>query len=66
MFIPTESEKHAKMFHLQYNVVKDCYCRVNSNQETIPGWEKGVWKSESVFRKEEQDWHMVSVDLFNF
>uniref|UniRef100_A0A4W4H6J3 Peptide-N(4)-(N-acetyl-beta-glucosaminyl)asparagine amidase n=1 Tax=Electrophorus electricus TaxID=8005 RepID=A0A4W4H6J3_ELEEL len=59
VFIPTESEKRAKLFHLQYNVTKDCYCRVLSGQEKIPGWETGVWKRESVFRKEEHDWQMV-------
>ncbi|KAM9434363.1 peptide-N(4)-(N-acetyl-beta-glucosaminyl)asparagine amidase isoform 1-T1 [Clarias gariepinus] len=59
VFIPTESEKQAKTFHLQYNVVTDCYCRLHNNQEKIPGWENGVWKNESVFKKEEQDWKMV-------
>ncbi|KAI5607732.1 peptide-N(4)-(N-acetyl-beta-glucosaminyl)asparagine amidase [Silurus asotus] len=59
VFIPTESEKRAKTFHLQYNVTKDCYCRVHNDQEKIQGWEKGVWKNECVFRKEEPDWQMV-------
>ncbi|KAG7325754.1 hypothetical protein KOW79_010679 [Hemibagrus wyckioides] len=59
VFIPTESEKKAKTFHLQYNMAKDCYYRVHNNQEKIPGWENGVWKNESVFRKEEHDWKMV-------
>lgn len=63
VFIPTESEKRAKTFHLTYNVTKDCYCRVHNNQEEIPGWEKGVYKNESVLRKEERDWQMVSVNL---
>lgn len=63
VFIPTESEKRAKTFHLKYNVTKDCYCRVHNNQEEIPGWEKGVYKNESVLRKEERDWQMVSVNL---
>lgn len=44
-------------------MVTDCYCRVHNNQEKILGWEKGVWKNESVFRKEEHDWQMVSVNL---
>uniref|UniRef100_A0AAR2LKG1 Peptide-N(4)-(N-acetyl-beta-glucosaminyl)asparagine amidase n=1 Tax=Pygocentrus nattereri TaxID=42514 RepID=A0AAR2LKG1_PYGNA len=59
VFIPTESERQVKLFHLQYNVTKDCYCRVHSGQEEIPGWETGAWKSESVFRKEEHDWQTV-------
>ncbi|KAK2864603.1 hypothetical protein Q7C36_003757 [Tachysurus vachellii] len=59
VFIPTESEKKAKTFQLQYNVAKDCYCRVHNNQEKILGWKNGVWKNESVFRKEEHDWEMV-------
>ncbi|XP_036423576.1 peptide-N(4)-(N-acetyl-beta-glucosaminyl)asparagine amidase [Colossoma macropomum] len=59
VFIPTESEKGVKLFHLQYNVTKDCYFRVHNGQEEIPRWETGTWKSESVFRKEEHDWQMV-------
>ncbi|KAI4882605.1 hypothetical protein NFI96_032809, partial [Prochilodus magdalenae] len=59
VFIPTESEKLVKLFQLQYNVTKDCYYRVHNDQEEILGWEKGTWKNESVFRKEEHDWQMV-------
>ncbi|XP_062845921.1 peptide-N(4)-(N-acetyl-beta-glucosaminyl)asparagine amidase [Trichomycterus rosablanca] len=59
VFIPTEPEKCAKLFHLQYNVTKDSYCRVHNGAEKIQGWENAVWKNESVFRKEEQDWQMV-------
>uniref|UniRef100_W5KU87 Peptide-N(4)-(N-acetyl-beta-glucosaminyl)asparagine amidase n=1 Tax=Astyanax mexicanus TaxID=7994 RepID=W5KU87_ASTMX len=59
VFIPTETEKRVKLFHLQYNITKDCYCRVSNDQEKIPGWEKCVWSNESVFRKEEHDWQIV-------
>lgn len=59
VFIPTESEKSAKLFQLQYYVTKDSYCRVHNGAEKIQGWEKAAWKNESVFRKEENDWKMV-------
>uniref|UniRef100_A0A8I5U998 Peptide-N(4)-(N-acetyl-beta-glucosaminyl)asparagine amidase n=1 Tax=Pongo abelii TaxID=9601 RepID=A0A8I5U998_PONAB len=58
-FIPCENEKISKQLHLCYNIVKDCYVRVSNNNETISGWENGVWKMESIFRKVETDWHMV-------
>ncbi|XP_027727944.1 peptide-N(4)-(N-acetyl-beta-glucosaminyl)asparagine amidase isoform X2 [Vombatus ursinus] len=59
VFIPSEDEKMAKLFHLTYNPVDDCYVRVSSSNEKISGWENGVWKMESVFRKVEADWKMV-------
>ncbi|XP_066530693.1 peptide-N(4)-(N-acetyl-beta-glucosaminyl)asparagine amidase isoform X2 [Hoplias malabaricus] len=59
VFIPTESEKDVKLFHLQYNPTKDTYCRVHNGKEEINGWEGCVWKQECVFRKEEQDWQTV-------
>ncbi|XP_032123862.1 peptide-N(4)-(N-acetyl-beta-glucosaminyl)asparagine amidase isoform X2 [Sapajus apella] len=58
-FIPSENEKISKQLLLCYNIVKDCYVRVSNNNQTISGWENGVWKMESVFRKVETDWHMV-------
>ncbi|XP_004754401.1 peptide-N(4)-(N-acetyl-beta-glucosaminyl)asparagine amidase isoform X3 [Mustela putorius furo] len=59
LFIPSENEKISKQFHLCYNIVKDCYVRVSNNNQTISGWEHGVWKMESIFRKVETDWNMV-------
>lgn len=58
-FIPSENEKISKQLHLCYNIVKDHYIRVSNNNETISGWENGVWKMESMFRKVETDWNMV-------
>ncbi|XP_010356309.1 peptide-N(4)-(N-acetyl-beta-glucosaminyl)asparagine amidase isoform X2 [Rhinopithecus roxellana] len=58
-FIPSENEKISKQLHLCYNIVKDRYIRVSNNNQTISGWENGVWKMESIFRKVETDWHMV-------
>ncbi|XP_074051785.1 peptide-N(4)-(N-acetyl-beta-glucosaminyl)asparagine amidase [Macrotis lagotis] len=59
VFIPSEDEKMAKLFHLTYNPVDDCYVRISSSNEKISGWENGVWKMESIFRKVETDWKMV-------
>uniref|UniRef100_A0A8C9UPJ6 Peptide-N(4)-(N-acetyl-beta-glucosaminyl)asparagine amidase n=1 Tax=Spermophilus dauricus TaxID=99837 RepID=A0A8C9UPJ6_SPEDA len=59
LFIPSESEKISKQLHLCYNIVKDQYVRVSNNSQTISGWENGVWKMESIFRKVETDWNMV-------
>ncbi|XP_031796235.1 peptide-N(4)-(N-acetyl-beta-glucosaminyl)asparagine amidase [Sarcophilus harrisii] len=59
VFRPSGEEKMAKLFHLTYNPVDDCYVRVSSNNDKISGWESGVWKMESVFRKVETDWKMV-------
>lgn len=39
--------------------MKDGYVRVSNNNQTISGWENGVWKMESIFRKVETDWNMV-------
>ncbi|RXM29143.1 Peptide-N(4)-(N-acetyl-beta-glucosaminyl)asparagine amidase [Acipenser ruthenus] len=61
VFIPSENEKTQKSFHLQYNIAKDHYIRVSNNQEELSGWEKGTWKTESVFRKLETDWQMVYI-----
>ncbi|XP_030668109.1 peptide-N(4)-(N-acetyl-beta-glucosaminyl)asparagine amidase isoform X2 [Nomascus leucogenys] len=58
-FIPCENEKISKQLHLCYDIVKDRYVRVSNNNQTISGWENGVWKMESIFRKVETDWHMV-------
>ncbi|XP_012641715.2 peptide-N(4)-(N-acetyl-beta-glucosaminyl)asparagine amidase isoform X2 [Microcebus murinus] len=59
LFIPSENEKISKQLHLCYNIVKDHYVRVSNNNQTISGWENGVWKMESIFRKVETDWNMV-------
>ncbi|XP_053525155.1 peptide-N(4)-(N-acetyl-beta-glucosaminyl)asparagine amidase isoform X3 [Artibeus jamaicensis] len=59
VFIPSENEKISKQLHLCYNIVKDHYVRVSNNNDTISGWENGVWKMESIFRKIEKDWNMV-------
>ncbi|KAM9187881.1 peptide-N(4)-(N-acetyl-beta-glucosaminyl)asparagine amidase isoform 1-T1 [Dugong dugon] len=59
VFIPSENEKISKQLHLCYNIVKDGYIRVSENNQAISGWENGVWKMESVFRKVETDWNMV-------
>ncbi|XP_066441524.1 peptide-N(4)-(N-acetyl-beta-glucosaminyl)asparagine amidase [Eleutherodactylus coqui] len=58
VFVPTEKEKTDKRFHLQYNIVDDRYTRV-LNDEEISGWENGVYMTESVCRKVEDDWKMV-------
>ncbi|XP_072139264.1 peptide-N(4)-(N-acetyl-beta-glucosaminyl)asparagine amidase [Mobula birostris] len=60
-FTATDKEKAAKLFHLKYNAAEDHYVRVSNNNEVIKGWEKGVWKMDSVFRKVEQDWKMVYI-----
>uniref|UniRef100_A0A8U7M6M3 Peptide-N(4)-(N-acetyl-beta-glucosaminyl)asparagine amidase n=1 Tax=Corvus moneduloides TaxID=1196302 RepID=A0A8U7M6M3_CORMO len=59
VFIPSEKEKTSKLFHLIYNVIDDSYTRVSNNNEKIHGWEAGVWKAESIWRKVETDWKMV-------
>ncbi|XP_060990836.1 peptide-N(4)-(N-acetyl-beta-glucosaminyl)asparagine amidase isoform X1 [Dama dama] len=59
LFIPSENEKISKQLHLCYNIVKNYYVRVSSNNQTISGWENGVWRMESIFRKVETDWNMV-------
>ncbi|KAM9164953.1 peptide-N(4)-(N-acetyl-beta-glucosaminyl)asparagine amidase isoform 2-T2 [Pangshura tecta] len=59
IFIPTGKEKTSKLFHLSYNIVEDSYTRVSNSNEKITGWDKGVWKMESLWRKVEMDWKMV-------
>ncbi|KAJ7991465.1 hypothetical protein DPEC_G00284140 [Dallia pectoralis] len=59
VFVPTEKEKSRKVFHLRYSSTKDRYWRVFSDNEVIQGWDKAVWRKESVFRKLENDWQMV-------
>ncbi|XP_032091416.1 peptide-N(4)-(N-acetyl-beta-glucosaminyl)asparagine amidase [Thamnophis elegans] len=59
VFIPTIKEKTSKLFHLNYNIVEDCYTRISNNNEKINGWENGVWKMDSLWRKIESDWKMV-------
>lgn len=64
VFIPLESERQKKLFHIAYNVAKDCYFRLSNGSETIPGWHRGAWRKENVFRKEENDWQMVCFFVF--
>ncbi|XP_060637885.2 peptide-N(4)-(N-acetyl-beta-glucosaminyl)asparagine amidase [Anolis sagrei] len=59
IFTPTVKEKASKLLHLRYNIVKDCYTRISNNNENIDGWEKGVWRMDSLSRKVESDWKMV-------
>ncbi|XP_025901319.1 peptide-N(4)-(N-acetyl-beta-glucosaminyl)asparagine amidase isoform X2 [Nothoprocta perdicaria] len=59
IFTPSEKEKTSKLFHLTYNVVEDSYTRISNNNEKITGWEAGVWKADSIWRKVETDWKMV-------
>lgn len=59
IFVPSEKEKTSKLFHLTYNIVEDSYIRISNNNEKITGWEAGVWKVESIWRKVETDWKMV-------
>ncbi|XP_060990837.1 peptide-N(4)-(N-acetyl-beta-glucosaminyl)asparagine amidase isoform X2 [Dama dama] len=61
LFIPSENEKISKQLHLCYNIVKNYYVRVSSNNQTISGWENGVWRMESIFRKVETDWNMIKL-----
>lgn len=61
VFIPSEKEKTSKLFHLVYNVVDDSYTRISNNTEKISGWEAGVWKAVSIWRKVEADWKMVRI-----
>lgn len=60
VFAPTEKEKAAKRIHLQYNIVDDHYTRVSNGNEVIAGWQNGSWINESIYRKVENDWKMVS------
>ncbi|XP_008117467.1 peptide-N(4)-(N-acetyl-beta-glucosaminyl)asparagine amidase [Anolis carolinensis] len=59
IFTPTVQEKTSKLLHLTYNIVEDCYTRISNNNEKIDGWEKGVWRMDSLSRKVESDWKMV-------
>ncbi|XP_011479384.1 peptide-N(4)-(N-acetyl-beta-glucosaminyl)asparagine amidase [Oryzias latipes] len=61
VFSPTETEKGNKLLHVRYSAIKDQYCRVSNDNETIPGWDGCLWTKESVFRKEECDWQMVYI-----
>lgn len=53
----------SKLFHLTYNIVEDSYTRISNNNEKITGWETGVWKAESIWRKVETDWKMVRIAI---
>lgn len=64
VFTPTEKEQKDQLLHVRYVSSKDQYCRVSSCSETIQNWDQCVWDKESVFRKVENDWQMVSLVLF--
>ncbi|KAG7264872.1 hypothetical protein CRUP_000439 [Coryphaenoides rupestris] len=59
VFTPTELEKNRGLFHLRYCASWDQYQRLSNADEVIPGWERGVWRKDCVFRKVESDWQMV-------
>ncbi|XP_041823223.1 peptide-N(4)-(N-acetyl-beta-glucosaminyl)asparagine amidase isoform X2 [Melanotaenia boesemani] len=61
VFTPSEKEKSDRLLHMRYNAAKDQYCRVSSDSEMIPDWDRCVWTKESVFRKVENDWQMVYI-----
>ncbi|KAG9335654.1 hypothetical protein JZ751_004305 [Albula glossodonta] len=61
VFVPTETEKSSRQFHLQYSASDDRYCRMSSGREELAGWESGVWRNQAVFRKQEHDWNMVYI-----
>lgn len=47
---------------MQYSICQDLYeCVDNKNNiiKTIKGWNKGIYFTKDVFRKEERDWKMV-------
>lgn len=60
VFTPTEREKAHRLLHVRYSSVKDEYCRVSNNAQVIGAWDRCVWTKESVFRKVEHDWEMVT------
>ncbi|XP_049606380.1 peptide-N(4)-(N-acetyl-beta-glucosaminyl)asparagine amidase isoform X2 [Syngnathus scovelli] len=61
VFTPTEKERRDKLIHVSYNAAKDQYCRISNDFEIIHCWDQCVWRKESVFRKLENDWHMVYI-----
>ncbi|KAJ3608654.1 hypothetical protein NHX12_023185 [Muraenolepis orangiensis] len=61
VFTPTEMEKDCGLFYLQYWAGRDQYCRVSNGDEVLQGWECGVWRKDSLFRKVEEDWQMVYI-----
>ncbi|KAM3858299.1 peptide-N(4)-(N-acetyl-beta-glucosaminyl)asparagine amidase [Diretmus argenteus] len=61
VFTPTEKEKSDRLLHVRYSANKDQYCRVSDSSQVIRGWDRCVWRKESLFRKVEDDWQMVYI-----
>ncbi|KAL0278712.1 UNVERIFIED_CONTAM: hypothetical protein PYX00_000454 [Menopon gallinae] len=55
---PEKEDKDNLKFVLSYCTSADEYYLENS-KKVVKGWRKGLYKVNSVFRKEEQDWKMV-------
>lgn len=55
---PGQEDREKMKFILSYCTSSDEYCLENS-KTNVKGWRKGLFKVNSVFRKEEQDWKMV-------
>lgn len=50
---------YVRVFHLEYDVVRDEYTRVSNNSEVTKEWKKGVSECEDIQRKVELDWGQV-------
>ncbi|XP_071355410.1 peptide-N(4)-(N-acetyl-beta-glucosaminyl)asparagine amidase [Trachinotus anak] len=61
VFTPTEKEKSDRLLHVCYSATKDQYCRLSNSSEVIQSWDQCVWRTESVYRKVENDWQMVYI-----
>ncbi|XP_041477857.1 peptide-N(4)-(N-acetyl-beta-glucosaminyl)asparagine amidase-like isoform X1 [Lytechinus variegatus] len=59
VFRPTESEKREKLIHVRYNTARDRYIRISDGNRETEDWEKCVFSSICMFRKQEFDWQMV-------
>lgn len=56
--LPEEIE--SQTFHLEYDVVEDCYLRMSSKTgESLKGWSNGVAESQQIMRKVEMDWGQI-------
>lgn len=60
VFTLTDEERKSKNFHVKYSCSKDEYIRMSDlDTDQINGFSSCTFKSENIFRKEEQDWKMV-------